>query len=121
MCFVSIKRRKRTWFDKLAEQNGCISSAIGTEIFKLLFRVQLDGCCCAILRNIEGLGLDNFILVGLSKIKTVKFSSVYRNLFKVWSLFKKSRGSNVASLLVCGSRLDILEFSFAIPERMAII
>lgn len=49
----------------------------------------------------------------------------YRNLFKVWSLFKKNRESNGASLfwllqepLVCGSRLDLSrEISFFIPER----
>ncbi len=81
---------------------------------------------CAILRNIEGLGLDKALFwLDPQRLKLCDSPVFYRNLFKVWSLFRINRGNNGISLfwflqepLVCGSRLDLShDTSFAIPER----
>lgn len=57
------------------------------------------GAACAILRNIEGLGLDKTLFwLDSQRLKLSNSPVFYRNLFKVWSLFKKNRESNGASL-----------------------
>ncbi len=80
----------------------------------------------SLLRGFEGMGLDGALFwLDPQKLKLSKFPVFYRNLFKVWTLFKIPKERTVNSLywllqepLIFGSRLALTsELRYSVTEE----
>ena len=104
--------------------HGLIHLQSRTAAFRLQFIQRLlcgtvssswKAVACAILRTFEGLGLDRTLFwMDPKHLNLNRFPIFYRNLFKVWTLFKIGRTVNSTSLfwilqepLIYGSILDL--------------
>ncbi len=85
---------------------------------RFLYKSSINGwraVTCAILHRTEGLGLDkSLFLIDPFKVNVNGLLVFYRNLFKVWSLFKSQRNETPLSLywlleepLINGARFDL--------------
>ncbi len=103
---------------------GLIHLQSRTAAFRLQFLQRLfDGAldfswravACTLLQNYRGSGLDKHLfLLDPLKMDLSKMSSFYRNLFKLWSLFRFQKVESSYSLywlleepLILGARLDV--------------
>lgn len=111
---------------------GLINSQSRTAAFRLQFIQRLllgtrdrswRAAACVFLRSLGGLQMDkSLFLVDTLKLDTRRIPIFYRNLLKVWSLFKPERTPCVESLfwllnepIIHGARFDFSTVDYTFP------